>query len=594
MHSKDHLTTTEKSPSSFFMQAKAYGIGGAFIGIILFLLIYGIAPLVPTNVSFLYNSPDQDVMSHQFGFDFYRYSPWQHPLGQTDHYPYPYVSSVINSDSIPIFALFFKLISPLLPEYFQYFGLWIFLCFALQGFSASLLLHRLKVRFVPAMCAVPLFICNVPLLFRCFHHSALTGQWLILLCFLLILDHNHLSLKKQLFFWSLLCGLSVWIHGYLFIMVGLLMTLNCIYHILKEHQLMPVLAVFFSCVITTLFFYYEGGGFISYPNVPVWGLGLLTFDLTDLFNPTSFSTFLPGVRPPFSTENASYLGLGIILLFFLSIVLIFNKKNALKKLVRENSLEFRFCLFSVLLITLLSFGVCARFAGHPIYDLRPVLSEKSTIMLSNFRSSARFFWPVWYLMLLVCLTVICRSFKSRDLLCILLIASGLLQYTDVVPNTANGGSDIIINGYSGIPATAFENCYSAEAKHLCFLGPSFITNAAVFAAHNHMTLNASKVGRGLKNAQQFDTEKVRSGELRSDTVYVLPLKYAHYIYPVKIPEDFRIFYCSDCLYISDTSLILNPPHGEAVEISLEDLIAIAEQLHEAHGDAPSIPSYDEI
>ncbi len=594
MHSNDNMTPVEKASADFLAQPKVYVLCGAFIGIVLFLLIYGIAPLVPTNVSFLYTSPDQDVMSHQFGFDFYRYSPWQHPLGQTDHYPYPYMSSIINSDSIPIFAFFFKLISPLLPEYFQYFGLWTLLCFALQGLCAALLLHRLKVRFAAAMCTVPLFICNVPLLFRCFHHSALAGQWLILLCFLLILDHPRLTLKKQILFWSLLCGLSVWIHGYLFIMVGLLMTLNCIYRFLIGHQIKPVLAIFFSCVIVTLFCYYEGGGFIAYPNIPVWGLGLLTFDLTDLLNPTSYSAFFPAIQPPFSTENAFYLGIGIIILLFFSIILLLKEKNAVKKQFQKKSMEFRFCLFSVLLITLLSFGVCARFAGHPLYDLRPLLNEKTSIMLSNFRSSARFFWPVWYLILLGCLTVINRMFKSRNLLCILLAICTLLQYADVVPKTANGGTDTVIDGYCSIPAVAFENCYSPETKHLSFLGPVFITDAAVFAAHNHMTLNASKVGRGLKNSQQLDTEKVRSGELRSDTLYVLPLKYAHYIYPVTIPEDYRIFYCADCLYISAPSLLVNYPGADAIEITLTDLIDLSEQLHEAYGDAPSIPSYDEI
>ena len=56
----------------FFSSALVYSVSAALIGAVLFFLIYGYATLLPTNVSFLYNSPDADVFSHQLGFDFFR------------------------------------------------------------------------------------------------------------------------------------------------------------------------------------------------------------------------------------------------------------------------------------------------------------------------------------------------------------------------------------------------------------------------------------------------------------------------------------------------------------------------------------------
>ena len=153
-----------------------YAVTASCIGVVLFLLIYGYAPAVPDNVSFLYRSRDYDLMSHQFGFDFYRYSDWMHPVGDTFSYPYPYLSSVINSDSIPLLAIPAKSFSSVLPAHFQYFGIWHILCFALQCCAASLVLRRLGGGFRQTMAAVPLFVCNVPLLFRCFHHSSVAGQ----------------------------------------------------------------------------------------------------------------------------------------------------------------------------------------------------------------------------------------------------------------------------------------------------------------------------------------------------------------------------------------------------------------------------------
>ena len=49
---------------------------------------------------------------------------------------------MIFTDSVPLLAVFFKLFRGVLPEQFQYFGLWGLLCFALQGaFGALLIFH---------------------------------------------------------------------------------------------------------------------------------------------------------------------------------------------------------------------------------------------------------------------------------------------------------------------------------------------------------------------------------------------------------------------------------------------------------------------
>lgn len=55
------------------------------------------------------------------------------PLGCTDYLSYPNKMSVVFTDSIPCFAVLFKILSPVLPDEFQYFGLWGMLCFVLQG-----------------------------------------------------------------------------------------------------------------------------------------------------------------------------------------------------------------------------------------------------------------------------------------------------------------------------------------------------------------------------------------------------------------------------------------------------------------------------
>ncbi len=65
-----------------------------------------------------------DPSQHYLGWEFYRRSDWFFPLGLTDQLAYPLKTSVIYTDSIPLFAVFFKLFRHILPAQFQYFGIW--------------------------------------------------------------------------------------------------------------------------------------------------------------------------------------------------------------------------------------------------------------------------------------------------------------------------------------------------------------------------------------------------------------------------------------------------------------------------------------
>ena len=93
---------------------------GSLIGAIVFLACYGWKILDVTNDSWLLTG--QDISQHYIGWKFYRASAWHFPIGQIDGIIYPETSCIIFSDSIPLFAIFFKILSPILPETFQYLG----------------------------------------------------------------------------------------------------------------------------------------------------------------------------------------------------------------------------------------------------------------------------------------------------------------------------------------------------------------------------------------------------------------------------------------------------------------------------------------
>ncbi len=577
------VSDSDTKRKKFFSSPLVYSVSAALIGAVLFLLIYGYASLLPTNISFIYDSSDPDVFSHQLGFDFYRISPWRWPIGVQSYYPYPYECSVIYTDSIPIFAFFFKILSPILPEYFQYFGLWLFLCFMLQGVSSSLLLRKLKIDYLRTMLCVPLFIINVPFLFRCFHHSAIAGQWLILFSFLMIISEHEMKPKSRLACWSLLCGGSVLIHGYLFFLVGFLMSFSTLYQFLKYKTYKSSIMVFVSCVITTLASYYLAGGMIPHKNVVMKGFPNYVFDPVDLFNPLFFSSFLPAMPYAYSTETAVYLGIAFMALLFFAMIILIRKRKKLAFFLKEHHLFVILTLISSCFLFVLSEGVRPRIAGNILFDLIGDDPNYDLLAyLSLFRATARFILPVWYMIQVGVIYVVCRSLRSRVVFPIVMIACVIIQYAEIVPKTAKGGADSVVSGYSTVFNDTFDRVFTSEAKHMSLVNENYeeISSVAAFAAHHGMTLNNSKACRGPKNSIQNDVDAWNTGHLSEDTVYVIPEQYIVVFKPRILSDDYKIYYCENMFCIFNSSLMDVLPSEAALEVDPASLYEIMNVLYD--------------
>ena len=108
--------------------------GGALLGALVFLLLYG-----PSTLNCSYDSwirqgyVEEDIIQHYAAWQFYRNASWQFPLTWLDNAAVPLGAAAAWADPLPWAALFFKLLSPLLPPTFQYFGLITFLHFVHCG-----------------------------------------------------------------------------------------------------------------------------------------------------------------------------------------------------------------------------------------------------------------------------------------------------------------------------------------------------------------------------------------------------------------------------------------------------------------------------
>ena len=150
---------------------------GAVLGLAAFLCLYGTAPLNPTNDTWIWYGYDEtDIHQHYAGWLGFRNSSWQFPLAQADALAYPAGAGVNISftDSLPWVSVLFKLLAPVLPAQFQWFGLYELACFVLQGMAAALVLGLFLYELMPLAAGTGLVAYSPLLIARAFRPEALS------------------------------------------------------------------------------------------------------------------------------------------------------------------------------------------------------------------------------------------------------------------------------------------------------------------------------------------------------------------------------------------------------------------------------------
>lgn len=144
------------------MQKHRWSLTGALLGALVFLVLYGVRVLDPVCVDWILNNPSPDPSQHYLGWVFYRRSGWHLPyLGANYSAIYPYRTSILYTDSIPLLAVVCKLLGGVLPARFQYLGLWGLFCYAMQGgLAQALIARRIPQKTGPAYWAPGCWCCS--------------------------------------------------------------------------------------------------------------------------------------------------------------------------------------------------------------------------------------------------------------------------------------------------------------------------------------------------------------------------------------------------------------------------------------------------
>ena len=206
---------------------------GAIIGGLTFLVIYGPGPLDVTNddwISYKIGYDEWDIQQHYAGWLVFRASDWSFPLGQANACGYPMAqgANITFADAIPWVAIICKIFSPILPQTFQYEGLYELVAFSLQGGAAAILLSLFLKRWETLAIGTLFFTFSPIMMERAFRHTSLSSHYLILFAMYCYFKYRRRQEEKYPWQMLILPAVAVGITPYFLPMVEVFISLLCI------------------------------------------------------------------------------------------------------------------------------------------------------------------------------------------------------------------------------------------------------------------------------------------------------------------------------------------------------------------------------
>jgi hypothetical protein len=507
-----------------------------FMGVLAFWAWAGAYTLAPGHIGWV--MAGMDTPSHYLGWQFFRHAPWQWLAGANPAYGSDASGSIVLADGIPLVALALKVLSPLLPNNFQYLGMWALSCFLLQAWLARKLMTRITDDPVVQLAGVGFFLTATIFLVRVYLHPALAAQWLLLAAFYLALDERFRARP-----WGLLLGLAVWIHAYLFVMITMLWLADmtrrwwC-----GQRSLKQTVGHGFAVTAIVLVLMWIAGYFM--PGGPPLGSSFRShFDLVQPFwtgirTWGEWSWFMPAMDMDIMAyDGFAYLGLGLIVLLLVAIIALvasrfYGTPERGGKQIQASTWIALMVACGILLFCSLSNHVY--FARKLLfsYPMPPWLDHVNAI----FRCAARLMWPAWYLLLLTILYVSLRRVPLRYARYIVAVAL-LIQLCDLSKAAVDVRATISRSPHwHPVLTSPLWTVLPGTIKHVAYmkaagLPDGMITFAANYkimadyAAHQGMTINIAYLARiddvQLARASKARIDLLMHGRLEPSTIYVV-------------------------------------------------------------------------
>ncbi len=495
-----------------------------------FILIYGVKVLDVTYTDWLLCGGD--LSQHYLGWKFFRNAPWQWYIGMMNNIAYPYSESIIFTDSIPLFAVIFKVFQSLLPGSFQYFGLWGLLCFVLQGCFASLILRRYlygsRQKELQAMIGSLFFVLAPILIRRMYWHTSLGGQWLLLLAIWIFIEHDRWSgeFSKMVGIWGFVGFLCAAIHLYFIPMCGVILLGFLIVDWLKNKKILrffaPMLA-YGACGFVTIWLL---GGLYSGMDDGAPGLGYYSFNLDGFYNPQEWSALFSDIKnyADGQYEGFAYLGFGVLLLCVIAMIALaaylFSERLYRWRQIRGYCTRHQNLMVGVLMgliLVVMAASPEVSFGNRLLFRI-PITHGIEEIW-AILRSSGRLIWPAVYMLMIFVIYMAVRGLtylgnrctgmitenRTQIMITILLIFCLGIQIYDISPQLANKHREFANEQiyFSELESPFWEQAVSArQIRHIVFADKNHMNQEqlysfAEFASDHDITINDFYFARAL-------------------------------------------------------------------------------------------------
>jgi uncharacterized protein DUF6311 len=294
------------------------------LGVANLVALIGWGPIDPTNITWIFG----DTATYYTGWAQFRHDRHLHfPLGWTERVGYPVGASIAFLDALPLVAVLLRPLSAILPEPFQYLGLYSVLCFALQAYFGLSLCRRLFPSHPAFAVLGSLFFVLSPMLTnRASGHTTLLTHWPILAALDSYFrdpgDRPAAWLGRQWIVLAIVGGLTPYIA-----FMCLLVALAAVARLAVERRSgWARTALFAATTVAVLFASAATFGLLTTTRAATYwapGYGLFSMNLNAPFNPMAYgSILLPGlpVIHPWQYEGYNYFGLGVIALLVIGVV----------------------------------------------------------------------------------------------------------------------------------------------------------------------------------------------------------------------------------------------------------------------------------
>lgn len=412
--------------TEFFNSRTAAIILALVFGVANAISLFGVFPLDPRNITWLFG----DTGTYYSAWSQYRHDPHLHfPLAWTERAGYPIGASIAMFDAFPIVAIVLRPFSPLLPNEFQYVGLYSIACFVLQTYFGLRICQRLFTS-QPAFIVFGslFFLLSAPLTWRALGHQPLMSHWLILAaldCY--FREPGDRPVRWFSRFWIVL-AIAPGFNPYVAAMSTLVALAGLARLQIERRSTWRQTAVLLVGTCGVLLASSAVIGVLVARDAAAYfapGYGQLSLNLNAIVNPMEYgSILLPrlAVMNPMQIEGYNYLGLGLIALLVLGLI----RRPASIAWLKEPRIV---PLVAVAVVcAALAISTTVSFGASTLFEV-PVPRALSSF-LNAFRVSGRFFWPAYYLLTLAALSMTFWIWKGPVRVLLVVLAVGI-QFADL-------------------------------------------------------------------------------------------------------------------------------------------------------------------